>query len=96
MKKNKVRTNEDIKWGKKMIKISIQFFTNEIPENLGLKTAWAKGAIHMVANKQRGLEHNHVFFYNAEEIPKKIQVLLDKNDVTLVRPPEQVEKVKLI
>lgn len=79
-----------------MIKVSIHFFTNNLPIESDLKTAWAKGAIHMMANKARGLEHNHVFFYSAEEIPKKIQELLDRNKVTLVRPPEKVEKVKLV
>ena len=88
-------TREDISWGKKMIKVSIHFWTNNLPEGTDDKTAWASGAIHMLANKQRGLKHNHVFFNNKNELMPKLQELLKTNDVKLIRPPKKFEEVEL-
>jgi hypothetical protein len=78
-----------------MIKISVQFWTNNLPRNVDDKTAWSSGAIHMVANKSRGLKHNHIFFNNMEEFFPKLNELLKKNNVKLLKPPERLEQVDL-
>jgi hypothetical protein len=83
------------KWGENMIKISVQFWTNNLPGGTDDKTAWSSGAIHMIANKSRGLSHNHVFFNSIEEFLPKLQDLLNKNDVKLIRPPERYSVVDL-
>ncbi len=86
---------DKISWGKKMIKVAIHFWTNNLPKGTDEKTAWAGGAIHMLANKQRGLKHNHVFFNNIEELLPKLQELLNRNGVKLIRPPAKYEIVDL-
>lgn len=83
------------KWGEKMIKVSIQFFTNNLPKGTDNKTAWTQGAVHMIANKSRGLSHNHIFFNNKEDIIPKLNELLEKNGVTLIEPSSKYQKVKL-
>lgn len=75
----------EIQWGKKMIKVSIHFWTDGLPKGVDKKTAWATGAIHMMANKQRGIKHNHVFFNRKEDLLSKLQELLDKNNVKLIK-----------
>lgn len=86
---------QEIEWGKRMIKISVQFWTNDLPKDVNNKTAWARGAIHMIANKQRGLKHNHVFFNNEDDLLPKIQELLNKNGVKLIKPPAKYDVVDL-
>lgn len=88
-------TKEEIEWGKKMIKVAIHFWTNNLPKGTDKKTAWAGGAIHMIANKHRSLKHNHVFFNNIEELLPKIQELLDRNEVKIIKPPAKYELVNL-
>ncbi|MFH1200079.1 MAG: hypothetical protein V1708_03360 [Candidatus Micrarchaeota archaeon] len=83
--KNKVRK----KWGENMIKISVQFWTNNLPKGADDKTAWGSGAIHMIANESRGLSHNHVFFTNMEDFFPKLNELLNRNGVKLIMPPEK-------
>lgn len=81
--------NDNIEWGKKMIKISVQFWTNNLPNGTDDKTAWGSGAIHMIANKHRGLKHNHIFFNNMEDFLPKLQELLNKNNVKLIKQPDK-------
>ncbi len=73
----------DIDWGKKMIKVSVHFWTNNLPRGSDNKTAWESGAIHMVANKQRGLKHEHVFFNGLQDFFPKLQELLKNQGVKL-------------
>jgi len=87
--------NEDIEWGKRMIKLSVHFWTNDLPKGADDKTAWGSGAIHVVANKGRGLEHNHVFFNNIDELLPKMGELLKRNNIKLIRPPEKFEHIDL-
>lgn len=86
---------EEVEWGKRMIKLSIQFWTNNLPKGVDKKTAWGSGAIHMIANKHKGLKHNHVFFNNVEELLPKLQELLNRNEVKLIRMPAKYEIVDL-
>lgn len=91
MKKKDVKR----RWGENMIKISVQFWTNNLPRGTGDKTAWSSGAIHMIANRSRGLSHNHIFFNNIDEFFPKLQELLNKNGVKLLKPPEKYLEVDL-
>jgi len=83
----------DLEWGKKMIKISVQFWTNNLPHGVDNKTAWGAGAIHMIANKGRGLKHNHVFFNNMKDFFPKLEQLLKKNGVKIIEQPERYKEV---
>ena len=83
------------RWGEDMIKISVQFWTNNLPRGADDKTAWSSGAIHMIANKSRGLSHNHIFFNNIDEFFPKLQELLNRNEVKLLKPPEKYAEVDL-
>ena len=75
--------NEEIKWGKKMIKISVYFWTDDLPKDANEKTAWAKGVIYIVANKFRGLKPGNVPFNRMEEFFPKLGELLKKNNIKL-------------
>ncbi len=86
---------EEIGWGKKMIKVSIHFWTNNLPKGTDNKTAWASGAIHVVANKKRGLKHNHIFFNNKEDLLPKLQKLLESNGIRLIEHAEKFNVVDL-
>lgn len=88
--------NNEFEWGKKMIKLSVHFWTNDLPKNTDRKTAWGSGAIHVVANKGRNLEHNHIFFNNFDEFLPKMAELLKRNNIKLIRPPEKFEEIDLM
>ena len=79
------KNDDEISWGKKMIKVSINFFTDRLPEDVDNKTAWAYGTINLIANKKRGLKHSNVFFNGQEEFMPKFKELLDKNGVKLLK-----------
>jgi len=78
-----------------MIKISVHFWTNDLPKGTDMKAAWASGAVHLVANKQRGLKHDHEFFNNLDEFFSKVHVLLKRNGVKLITAPEKYVEVDL-
>ena len=75
-----------------MIKFTVQFWTNNLPKKADNRTAWASGAIHIVAMKSRGIKHDHVFFNNMDEFLPKFQELMDKHRIKLI----QTEKIKMI
>ncbi|MFH0949207.1 MAG: hypothetical protein V1802_01840 [Candidatus Aenigmatarchaeota archaeon] len=83
------------KWGERMIKLTVQFWTNNLPEGVDNRTAWASGAIHIVAMKSRGIKHDHVFFNNLEEFFPKMQELIDRHNVKLIEPPKKINVVDL-
>mgnify|MGYP001569525393 CR=1 FL=1 len=83
--------NDEIEWGKKMIKISVKFWTDNLPRGVDKKTAWAKGTVHMIANPHRGLKHDTLFFNTKEQLLSKIQELLKKNGVKLIETSGYVE-----
>lgn len=86
---------ENGKWGSKMLKFTVQFWTNNLPKGTNNRTAWDSGAIHIVANKSRGIKHDHVFFNNAEEFMTKFRELRQKHDIKLITRPEKFVEVKL-
>lgn len=88
--------NDDITWGKKMIKVSIHFWTDKLPKSADRKTAWAAGTLHLAGNDQRGFKHDHVIFNDLKaELFPKLQQLLDKNGIKLVKQPAKTEIVRL-
>ncbi|HNV63276.1 MAG TPA: hypothetical protein PKN54_10075 [Candidatus Cloacimonas acidaminovorans] len=82
-------------WGSKMIKFTVQFWTNNLPKGTNNRTAWGAGAIHIVANKSRGVKHDHVFFNELNEFMPKFQELMDKHEIKLITRPEKYVEVKL-
>ena len=88
-----MKDKEEIEWGKKMIKISVNFWTNGLPPKADKKTAWGSGAIHLIANKQRGLNHSVVFFNDMDEFFTKLGELLKRNNVKLLPPPESLTEI---
>ncbi len=76
-------------WGSRTIKVAVHFWTDQLPDgkNIDEKTAWLWGTIHLPRNKARDIEHDMVHFRGREELFKKMQKILDKNDVKLVPPP---------
>ncbi len=88
-------TDEQVEWGKKMIKLSIHFWTNDLPRNSDLKTAWESGAIHIVANRKRGLEHDYLFFKDLTDLMPKLGLLLKRNGVKLKKIPIKAENIDL-
>ena len=87
-------TEKRRKWGERMIKFSVQFFTDQLPTGTDNKTAWAIGTIHLVANKSRGIKHDHVFFNKKEDFLVKLQELMDRNGVTIIEPSEKFNIVR--
>jgi len=83
------------KWGERMIKFTVQFWTNNLPRKSDNRTAWGSGAIHIVAMKSRGIKHDHVFFNNMEEFMPKFQELIDKHEIKLIQS-EKATQVKLV
>lgn len=86
---------EKRKWGERMIKFSIHFWTNNLPKGTDSKTAWESGAIHIIAMKSRGIKHDHIFFRNMEEFNAKFQELMDKHQIKLIKPPEKFEYARM-
>ena len=82
------------KWGERMIKFTVQFWTNNLPKGSDDRTAWGEGAIHIVAMKSRGISHNHIFFNSMEEFLPKFQELMDRNKIKLIKK-EKVAPVRL-
>jgi hypothetical protein len=83
---------EKAKWGERMIKFTVQFWTNNLPKKASNRTAWASGAIHIVAMKSRNIKHDHIFFNSLEEFMPKFQELMDKHKIKLI----QTEKTRLV
>lgn len=81
-----------LKWGERMIKFTVQFFTNNLPKTANDRTAWSSGAIHIVAMNSRGIKHDHIFFNNIDEFMPKFQELMDKHNIKLL----QAEKTKQV
>lgn len=94
MQKDEIKERKkEIGWGKRMIKVSVSFFTDSLPEGTNNKTAWAMGTITLIANQERGLESEQVFFNNKDEFLPRLQELLEKNEVKLLKPPKKYEEV---
>ena len=82
------------KWGQRMIKFTIQFFTNNLPRNSDDRTAWDSGAIHIVGMESRNIKHDHVFFHGREELLPKLQELMDRHQIKLVTS-EKTKQVRI-
>ncbi len=80
-----------------MIKVSVKFFTDNLPKSSKVddKTAWGVGVITLPKNTSRGIEPDLIIFNSTEELLPKMQELLDRNSIKLVRPTKKVEMTKL-
>lgn len=80
------------KWGQRTIKLTIHFFTNNLPKGTDQKTAWASGVIQIKSNKSIGLPEpsapKQMIFNSAEDLLPRMEELLDKNGVKLIKMPE--------
>lgn len=81
-------------WGERMIKFTVQFWTNNLPRKSDNRTAWASGAIHIVAMKSRGIKHDHVFFNSMDEFFSKFQELMDRHNIKLIQS-EKIKEIKI-
>ncbi len=85
---------EKAKWGERMIKFTVSFFTNNLPRTADNRTAWASGAIHIVAMKSRGISHDHIFFNSMGEFMPRFQELMDRYNIKLLQA-ERTKQVKM-
>ena len=81
-------------YGKNMIKLSVKFWTNNLPKEADSKTAWASGTIHLLKNELKGIKPKMAFFNNLEEFPARLQKLLDDEGIKLVYVPKEKFKEK--
>lgn len=86
--------DDEITWGKKMIKVSLHFWTNNLPSSADLKTAWASGALHLVANEQRGIKPDMIHFHEIGDLIPKLSELLKRDGIKLVKQ-EKITEVDL-
>ncbi len=75
---------EKKKWGDRMIRVSIRFFTNNLPKSADDRTAEFKGTIHLDRNKSRKIERDLIHFNSKDELIPKFFELLKNNKVTLI------------
>ena len=69
------------KHGKKMIKLSVRFWTNDIAEEEGHiipKHCHGSGFVVMEANAPHGIENDKEPFHNVNEIPAVIETLMKR------------------
>ena len=76
---------DKLPWGSRMIKVEIKFWTNDIPKKFGKNTCWGHGVVTLVPNKVRGIEGELVPFNNSQEIIPKINDLMKKNNIKMVK-----------
>ena len=71
------KRHQDIPHGEKTIKLSIKFFTNNLPTT-NVKTAWDSGVVHVVTSRSRGLRQiGNPIPFNSIANPKKKPTLLE-------------------
>jgi hypothetical protein len=83
----------DIGWGKKMIKVTIRFWTDGLGTDADKKTAWEYGTLTINANNQRGIYADHVFFNTLNDLTKQLGQLLKRNEITLRKRPNKSHNI---
>lgn len=78
-------------YGERMIKVTVRFFTDEVPPEKGLKTAMAKGRISLAPNEYRGIKRDTIFFNGYDQFMQKFKELRERNGIKLLRPEKIVE-----
>ncbi|MCD4666816.1 hypothetical protein K8R47_03330 [archaeon] len=83
-------------WGYNMIKISIKFWTNNLPKDKDVddKTSWDSGVLTIPKNTHRKLDLDSIMFNSLEEIIPKLKVLLKRNGIKLVDSRQKVKFVE--
>jgi len=73
----------------KTIGVKIYFWTNDLPERVGVKKEeipfWEGGQVYLEANADKGIESQNIIFNSMEELPSKIKILLAKAKLVGVR-----------
>lgn len=85
------RKKEKLPWGARTIRTVLYFWTDELPTTTDKKTGWARGTIALPANKHRGIEADEIKFNDKTELLSKLQELLDRNKIKLIRNEKVVE-----
>jgi hypothetical protein len=64
----------------KTIKITLRFFTNDLPEKIQDKITpcWPGGFVYLEANERFGLKPVDMKFNSVEELPKIIRAIMKK------------------
>jgi hypothetical protein len=74
------------------IKMSIYFWTNNLPKGADYKTAWNSGSIWIGGNKARGISSdNGAIFNDFDELLPKMKQLLKDSGIKLLKPGKPVE-----
>lgn len=73
-------------YGQNMIKVSIRFWTNNLPKGTDSKTAHDSGAIYIYKNEHKGIKPSMTHFkdINIDFLPKLFK-LLKKEDIKLIK-----------
>ncbi|HLD78536.1 MAG TPA: hypothetical protein VJB16_05915 [archaeon] len=82
-------------WGSRTIKVSIHFWTHDLPKDADDKTARSSGTVVLSPNKARGIEYDNMPFASAEELQKKIGEILKRNGIKIVKQPQKFVEVEL-
>lgn len=94
---------KEIKQGDKTIKLSIKFWTNNLPTN-NLKVAWNSGVVHVMANRSRGIRSmlNPIHFNSLDEkecgktLIEAIIEVLKHERITLLKPGKEGKKEEIL
>lgn len=81
-------------YGKNMIRLTVKFFTNNLPKGADEKTAWVTGVIHVLKNELKGIKPKQIFFRDLEDFPKKMQQILDESGIRLIEVPKEKFDIK--
>ena len=76
---------EKLPWGSRMIKVEIKFWTNDIPKKWGKNACWNHGVVHLTSNNARGIKGEVIPFNDSTEIIPKINELLKKHEIKMVK-----------
>lgn len=71
------------KWGERMIRVSIRFWTDALPEEADERSSWDYGMISLDTNKSRAIKADKIFFDSRKELLPKMKELLKRNKITL-------------
>ena len=79
--------SREAKYGERMLKVTVRFFTNGIAEGEGQiepKHAWTRDIVRMERNESHGIipKHSHPF-NSLMEIPQVIEKVLIEQGITL-------------
>lgn len=70
-------------WGKRMIKVSVRFWTDSLPDDADNKTAWEYGQIDLIGNAHKGIKSDQIFFDRMTDLVPKIGKLFTRNGIKL-------------